>query len=405
MSLLRRHLSPLTQFLAIAILAVFVGVAILAWPVIGKNVADPAGRVQPAPSDEARGTFKPTKEQWAGFKIEPVRLVSFRPEQVTEGKIAIDDDLTTPVFSPYSGRVIKLIAKLGDHVEPGAPLFAVEASEFVQAQNDLITALAALQDRARAAHAGGNQREARARALSGARRRAEGLAAGPDRSGRPRRTPSAATRSRWPRCATGCASSARATRRSPRSKRSRRRSSIRSRSCGADRRHRDAAPGRARPVHQQRGRRRVRPGLHDRRSVDRLADRQCARGGCAADARRRAGRGARAGLSRPRLQREDLLGRAVDRSEHAPPAGARRRRESRRRAEAGDVRQFQHHHRRRRRRRRRCRSARSSTRATRRASGWRDATTARSPRVRSAPAGARTAWSRCSTACRRARRS
>ena len=145
MSLLRQHLSPLTQFLTIAILALFVGVAILAWPVIGKNVADPATRAQPAPSEEARRIFKPTKEQWAGFKIEPVRQLSFRPEQVTEGNIAVDDNLTTPVFSHYSGRVIKVVAMLGDVVEPGAPLFVIHASEFVQAQNDLITALANLQ--------------------------------------------------------------------------------------------------------------------------------------------------------------------------------------------------------------------------------------------------------------------
>jgi membrane fusion protein, heavy metal efflux system len=144
-SLLRGHLSPLTQFLTIAMLALFVAVAIFAWPVIGKNVADPAKRAQPAPSEEARGTFKPNKEQWAGLKIEPVRLLSFRPEQVTEGNIAVDDNLTTPVFSHYSGRVIKVIAMLGDVVEPGAPLFVIHASEFVQAQNDLITALANLQ--------------------------------------------------------------------------------------------------------------------------------------------------------------------------------------------------------------------------------------------------------------------
>jgi len=161
MSLRRRHLSPLTQFLTIAILALFVGVAILAWPVIGKNVADPAGRPQPAPSEEARGTFRPTKEQWAGFKIEPVGLVSFRPEQVTEGSIAIDDDLTTPVFSQHSGRVIKLIAKLGDRVEAGAPLFEIQATEFVQAQNDLITALANLQTaRSQLAQAQTNERRA-----------------------------------------------------------------------------------------------------------------------------------------------------------------------------------------------------------------------------------------------------
>jgi cobalt-zinc-cadmium efflux system membrane fusion protein len=160
-SLLRRHLSPLTQFLTIAILALFVGVAILAWPVIGKNVPDPAGGARSAPSEEARGTFRPTKEQWAGFKIEPVRLVSFRPEQVTEGSIAIDDDLTTPVFSQHSGRVIKLIAKLGDRVEAGAPLFEIQATEFVQAQNDLITALANLQTaRSQLAQAQTNEKRA-----------------------------------------------------------------------------------------------------------------------------------------------------------------------------------------------------------------------------------------------------
>jgi len=72
-------------------------------------------------------------------------MLAFRPEQVTEGTIAVDDDLTTPVFSHYSGRVTKVIALLGDVVEPGAPLFVIHASEFVQAQNDLITALANLQ--------------------------------------------------------------------------------------------------------------------------------------------------------------------------------------------------------------------------------------------------------------------
>ena len=129
------------QLAIVAAAAAFVVLALAVAPKLVKPVAEHSSAVTtPAP-----GTFKPTKEQWAGFKIEPVRLVSFRPEQVTEGSIAIDDDLTTPVFSPYSGRVTKLIAKLGDHVEQGAPLFEIQASEFAQVQNDLITALAALQ--------------------------------------------------------------------------------------------------------------------------------------------------------------------------------------------------------------------------------------------------------------------
>ncbi len=88
--------------------------------------------------------FKPTPQQWAGFVITPVKDVAFRPVQETDGKIAYDDDLTTPVFSPFTGRVIKVFARMGDRVQRGDPLAAIQATEFVQAQSDLITAWAAL---------------------------------------------------------------------------------------------------------------------------------------------------------------------------------------------------------------------------------------------------------------------
>jgi len=107
-------------------------------------VAPLANQPESAAPQTPTGSFQPTREQWAGIKVATVQATTFRPERLTEGNIAIDDDLTTPVFSPYSGRVIKLIAKLGDHVERGAPLMAVAATEFVQAQNDLITAAASL---------------------------------------------------------------------------------------------------------------------------------------------------------------------------------------------------------------------------------------------------------------------
>jgi len=74
--------------------------------------------------------------------IKPVERMTFRTETVTDGYIAVDDDLTTPVFSPFSGRVTQVIAKLGDRLQKGAPLMKVEATEFAQAQSDLITARA-----------------------------------------------------------------------------------------------------------------------------------------------------------------------------------------------------------------------------------------------------------------------
>jgi cobalt-zinc-cadmium efflux system membrane fusion protein len=47
---------------------------------------------------------------------------------------------STPIFSPYAGRIAKLLVKPGDKVEQGQPLFLVEATDAVQAQNDFIAA-------------------------------------------------------------------------------------------------------------------------------------------------------------------------------------------------------------------------------------------------------------------------
>jgi cobalt-zinc-cadmium efflux system membrane fusion protein len=132
----------ITKWAALVLVAgVGVATTVLMW----EPRADQRENARPATSADPPGTFRPTQLQWRNLKLEPVVTRAFRPEQVTEGTIAVDDDLTTPVYSHYSGRVIKVIAMLGNIVEPGAPLFVIHASEFVQAQNDLITALANLQ--------------------------------------------------------------------------------------------------------------------------------------------------------------------------------------------------------------------------------------------------------------------
>jgi cobalt-zinc-cadmium efflux system membrane fusion protein len=85
--------------------------------------------------------FTPTPSEWATLTIEPVKAKSFRAEYVTEGKVAVDEDRSTPVFSPYAGRVTKLLAKPGESVTQGQPLFTIEAADTVQAQNDFIAAM------------------------------------------------------------------------------------------------------------------------------------------------------------------------------------------------------------------------------------------------------------------------
>ncbi|MDN4983287.1 efflux RND transporter periplasmic adaptor subunit [Bradyrhizobium arachidis] len=85
--------------------------------------------------------FTPTPSEWATLTIEPVNAKTFRAEYVTEGKVAVDEDRSTPVFSPYAGRVTKLLAKPGESVTQGQPLFTIEAADTVQAQNDFIAAM------------------------------------------------------------------------------------------------------------------------------------------------------------------------------------------------------------------------------------------------------------------------
>jgi cobalt-zinc-cadmium efflux system membrane fusion protein len=96
-------------------------------------------------SRRERGVFHPTAAQWAGLTIRPVEARAFRSSVVTDGKIAVDEDHSTPIFSPYSGLIKRLAVKLGERIKRGQLVFALEATDMVQAQNDFITSLAALE--------------------------------------------------------------------------------------------------------------------------------------------------------------------------------------------------------------------------------------------------------------------
>ena len=88
--------------------------------------------------------YRPSDAEWATLTIEAIEQRPFRTERATEGKIAVDEDRSTPIFSPYAGRVTKLLARPGDGVAAGQALFTIEATDMVQAQNDFITAISGL---------------------------------------------------------------------------------------------------------------------------------------------------------------------------------------------------------------------------------------------------------------------
>src|SRR6516162_1801889 len=135
--LARRALPIVTQARAVLVLALVT--AVLLGIAFGVAALRGTASVPRAPAGPA-GTVRLTAAQLATLRIEPVRALPFASAQRAEGKIALNGDTTTPVFSPYSGRVVRVIAPIGARVMRGAPLLAVEASEIVQAQSDLINA-------------------------------------------------------------------------------------------------------------------------------------------------------------------------------------------------------------------------------------------------------------------------
>jgi membrane fusion protein, heavy metal efflux system len=141
LSLLRRAL-PLGKQFRVVLVIVLAAAAALAvgWGALRARAGEPSPNHEAAASNEVRLT----SAQLATLEINTVATRPFRTEEVTEGRIALNGDTTTQVFSPYSGRVVRVLASPGEYVKQGAPLLRIEASEFVQAQSDLLNSAAAL---------------------------------------------------------------------------------------------------------------------------------------------------------------------------------------------------------------------------------------------------------------------
>jgi cobalt-zinc-cadmium efflux system membrane fusion protein len=102
-----------------------------------------------AASAESSGTVRVTPDQTQQLKVVPAQVSSFVTHKAAVGQIAFNEDASTIVLSPFSGRVTRLLAKQGEDVKRGDPLFEIDSPEVVQAQTDLIAAVHAV-DKAKA---------------------------------------------------------------------------------------------------------------------------------------------------------------------------------------------------------------------------------------------------------------
>jgi len=99
----------------------------------------------PQPPAKDPNIVRVSEEQLHQLDIMPVSSHKFRVYKIAVGQIAFNEDASTLVATPFTGRVTRVIAKIGDVVKPGDPLFEVDSPEVVQAQTDLISALHAVE--------------------------------------------------------------------------------------------------------------------------------------------------------------------------------------------------------------------------------------------------------------------
>ena len=82
-------------------------------------------------------------DQMHQLQIVKVRAYAFRAQTSAIGQIGYNEDASTVVLTPFSGRVTRLIARLGDQVKRGDPLLEIDSPEQFVQQNDFIAAQAA----------------------------------------------------------------------------------------------------------------------------------------------------------------------------------------------------------------------------------------------------------------------
>jgi membrane fusion protein, heavy metal efflux system len=129
------------RFARPAICAIIAACAVLlANPISAESVATIETKAPKSPD-----SVRVTNDQLHQLVVVPVVTDQFRIQKPAIGQIAFNEDASTVVLTPFSGRVTRLIARIGDNVKRGDPLFEIDSPEVVQAQTDLIAALHGLE--------------------------------------------------------------------------------------------------------------------------------------------------------------------------------------------------------------------------------------------------------------------
>ena len=101
------------------------------------------------PTVGAGAVIDPNNVELAASQTEAIDVATvseraFPLQRDAVGSIDFNEDLSTQVFTPYQGRIVKLFARLGDNVSSGQVLFTIQSPDLIQADSTLIAAAGVL---------------------------------------------------------------------------------------------------------------------------------------------------------------------------------------------------------------------------------------------------------------------
>jgi cobalt-zinc-cadmium efflux system membrane fusion protein len=112
-------------------------------PTLALSVVGPGCHKQTAA--EPAGPQPPPGEVWlsqqqvldAKIEVKPVTDQDVDDTILTSGRVALDDLRSAHIFSPVTGRVVKIAAQLGQHVKKGEALATIESPDIGNAVSDV----------------------------------------------------------------------------------------------------------------------------------------------------------------------------------------------------------------------------------------------------------------------------
>ena len=137
------HKKRIAPWKWLAITFIVAGLVVGMWLLLGRRSRAEVRR-QPVSESETSASFATlSPEQRAAIAVEVAQTHTLQGDVAAPGKIAFNGNRVTPVFSQFSGRIVRLMSEIGTTVSSGKTIGMIDTPDIIGMQSDYVQALTA----------------------------------------------------------------------------------------------------------------------------------------------------------------------------------------------------------------------------------------------------------------------